>query len=166
MQGTKSFFNREPQEGLEERIRIFEDEIINRVKLIQNFVKSLDGRVRRNRAQCKSGQHVQDSHRKSQHLPSSSRHSLDESEEKRGGQISEAEIKLAVKEAIRWDLEVVEKKSEDRFREIEALIKKLGVRMDNATASLQNEVTSEFQNVKMQFEDFGNTIYERTQQEV
>jgi hypothetical protein len=35
------------EETLEDRILIFEDEIIKRIKIIQSFVKNLDGKVKR-----------------------------------------------------------------------------------------------------------------------
>ena len=35
-----------------------------------------------------------------------------------------------IKEAVKWELEVVERKTEDRFRELEQLIKKIGVKID------------------------------------
>lgn len=34
-------------EPIEDRMRIFEDEIIKRIKIIQNFVKTLDGKLKR-----------------------------------------------------------------------------------------------------------------------
>jgi hypothetical protein len=39
-----------------------------------------------------------------------------------------------VKEAVKWELEVVERKTEERFREIETLIKKLGIKVDQNSA--------------------------------
>lgn len=38
------------EENLEDRMRIFEDEIIKRIKVIQSFVKNMDGKVNRLRA--------------------------------------------------------------------------------------------------------------------
>jgi hypothetical protein len=35
---------------MDHRMRIFEDEIIKRIKIIQNFVKTMDGKVNRLRA--------------------------------------------------------------------------------------------------------------------
>lgn len=35
------------EESLDERMRIFEDEIIKRIKIIQNFVKMMDGKVKK-----------------------------------------------------------------------------------------------------------------------
>lgn len=67
---------------------------------------------------------------------------------------------------MKWELEVVERKSEDRFRELEQLIKKIGVKIDKNSQSIREETTNEFQNIKAQFEDFGNTIYERMSTEV
>jgi hypothetical protein len=49
-------------EATEDRMRIFEDEIIKRIKIIQNFVKNMDGKVNRLRAAQKQQQ--QDSQRK------------------------------------------------------------------------------------------------------
>jgi uncharacterized coiled-coil protein SlyX len=119
-------------EGMEDRIRIFEDEIINRIKIIQSFVKNLDGKVKRNRTLCK-GAHVPDSNRKSHHMHSASRHSVEESD--RGAMDNtnnEAGVRQMVREAMKWEVEIVEKKTEERFKEIEALIRKVGVRMDKA----------------------------------
>jgi len=46
-----NFFKRENvDEAIEDRMRIFEDEIIKRIKIIQNFVKNMDGKVNRLRA--------------------------------------------------------------------------------------------------------------------
>ena len=44
-----NFFKRDPanEENLEDRMRIFEDEIIKRIKIIQNFVKNMDGKINR-----------------------------------------------------------------------------------------------------------------------
>ena len=71
-----------------------------------------------------------------------------------------------IKEAIKWELEIVERKTEDRFREIEHLIKKVGAKMDITASQLQDDTSNEFQNLKVQFEEFGNTIYEKINQEV
>lgn len=49
------------EESLDDRMRIFEDEIIKRIKVIQSFVKGLDGKVKRLRANRDSSQ------RKSRH---------------------------------------------------------------------------------------------------
>jgi hypothetical protein len=35
-----------------------------------------------------------------------------------------------IKEALKWELEIVERKTEDRFREMEQLIKKVGIKID------------------------------------
>lgn len=51
-----NFFKRENggfDEAVEDRMRIFEDEIIKRIKIIQNFVKSMDNKVNRLRAASK-----------------------------------------------------------------------------------------------------------------
>jgi len=59
--GTKQMLRREGlEESVEDRMRIFEDEIIKRIKVIQSFVKNLDGKVNRLRA----NQKVTDSSRK------------------------------------------------------------------------------------------------------
>ena len=49
-----------------------------------------------------------------------------------------------IKEAVRWELEILERKTEDRFREIEQLIKKIGVKIDKNSASIVEETTNEF----------------------
>lgn len=38
-----------------------------------------------------------------------------------------------IKEAVKWEIEVHERKTEERFKEIEALIKKIGVKIDKQT---------------------------------
>ena len=51
-----NFFKRENgglDEAAEDRMRIFEDEIIKRIKIIQNFVKNMDTKVNRLRAASK-----------------------------------------------------------------------------------------------------------------
>lgn len=50
-----NFFRRDggADENQEDRMRIFEDEIIKRIKIIQNFVKNMDGKVNRMRANQK-----------------------------------------------------------------------------------------------------------------
>lgn len=35
-----------------------------------------------------------------------------------------------IKEAVKWEIEIHERKNEERFKEIEALIKKIGVKID------------------------------------
>lgn len=71
-----------------------------------------------------------------------------------------------MRDAVKWEIEISERKSEERFREIEQLIKRLGVKLDQSQTVLAEETSNEFQNIKVQFEDFGNTIYERIQSEV
>ena len=70
-----------------------------------------------------------------------------------------------IKEAVKWEIEIHERKNEERFKEIEGLIKKIGVKIDKQHASIVEDTTNEFQNLKTQFEDFGNTIYDRLQNE-
>lgn len=41
---------KDEEESMDHRMRIFEDEIIKRIKIIQNFVKTMDGKVNRLRA--------------------------------------------------------------------------------------------------------------------
>ncbi len=71
-----------------------------------------------------------------------------------------------IKEALKWELEIVERKTEDRFREMEQLIKKVGIKIDQKTQIIVNDTSNEFQNIKGQFEEFGNTIYEKMSSEV
>lgn len=71
-----------------------------------------------------------------------------------------------MKDAIKWEIEIVERKTEERFREIETLIKKIGIKVDQNSAQILEDTTNEFQNIKVQFEEFGNTIYERINSEV
>ena len=37
---------------------------------------------------------------------------------------------LQIKEAVKWEIEIYERKNEERFKEIEALIKKIGSKID------------------------------------
>jgi hypothetical protein len=37
---------------------------------------------------------------------------------------------------VKWEIEIHERKNEERFKEIEALIKKIGVKIDKQTASI------------------------------
>lgn len=71
-----------------------------------------------------------------------------------------------IKEAVKWEIEVVERKTEERFREIENLIKKVGIKVDQNSQQILEDTTNEFQNIKLQFEEFGNSIYERINSEV
>ena len=41
---------KEDEETLDHRMRIFEDEIIKRIKIIQNYVKTMDGKINRMKA--------------------------------------------------------------------------------------------------------------------
>lgn len=41
---------KDEEESMDHRMRIFEDEIIKRIKIIQSFVKTMDGKVNRLRA--------------------------------------------------------------------------------------------------------------------
>lgn len=66
-----------------------------------------------------------------------------------------------IKEAVKWEIEIHERKNEERFKEIETLIKKVGIKIDKQTASIVQDTSNEFQNLKSQFEEFGNTIYNR-----
>ena len=176
MSANKNGFRRESHqdETVEDRMRIFEDEIIKRIKVIQSFVKTLDGKVKRMQANQKGNQ---ESHRKSHQISSRHGTSIDDSnvmDDRRPERLRDVLDDQAplganqqiIKEAIKWELEIIERKSEDRFREIEGLIKRLGVKVDQNSASLQEETSNEFQSIKIQFEDFGNTIYERINTEV
>ena len=63
-------------------------------------------------------------------------------------------------------METLERKNEERFREIESLIKRVGIKVDQRAASIADETQNEFHNIKTQFEDFGNSIYEKISIEV
>ena len=173
MSANKSGYRRDTQkeQSLDDRMRIFEDEIIKRIKVIQSFVKNLDGKVKRIRANQKT---AMDSYRK--HGQHSSRHgtSMDESHadarpEKLllddAGPLGAANQSI-VREAVKWEVEISDRKNEERFREIEQLIKRLGIKVDQSQSQFAKETSNEFQNIKLQFEDFGNTIYERINSEV
>ena len=106
-------------------------------------------------------------------MPHSSRNhiSMDENDDKRPERLLvEASLGASqqhqVKEVVKWEIEIVERKTEERFKEIETLIKKIGIKIDHNSASIVEETQNEFLNVKTQFEEFGNTIYERINSEV
>lgn len=131
-------------------MRIFEEEIIKRIKIIQNFVKSMDGKVKQIRAQQKHNlsQHKSQAQLSSSRAPHmSSLEDLMDGDKQRpperlrdlmtaaDGGLEPATINATfnqhqIKEAVKWELEVVERKTEDRFRELEQLIKKIGVKID------------------------------------
>ena len=150
-------------ETIEDRMRIFEDEIIKRIKIIQNFVKNLDGKLKTLKSQSK---HHHTSQNKSQAQLSSSRMNgggsvdeplmtlgddrkperlrdllLDEGQAPMGASHQQQAI---IKEAVKWELEIMERKTEDRFREMEQLIKKVGVKIDKSSASIVQDTTNEF----------------------
>jgi hypothetical protein len=54
-----------------------------------------------------------------------------------------------VKDAIKWEIEIIERKTEERFKEIEHLIKKVGVKVDLNSAQILEETSNEFQNIKV-----------------
>lgn len=82
-------------------MRIFEDEIIKRIKIIQNFVKNLDAKVIRLKS-------------KGLKAKPDSKDSSKEQIAVAGGLNQEQ-----VKELIKWDLEVTERKLEDRVKYME-----------------------------------------------
>lgn len=62
---------------------------------------------------------------------------------------------------LKWELEVLEKKHEDRFTKIETNGKKnKQFHIDNLEAFKQ-ETIGEFENIKNQFEAFGSSIYDK-----
>ena len=74
MSGSKNNFRRDHalnEESVDDRMRIFEDEIIKRIKIIQNFVKNMDGKVNRMKA---SQKFVANDSQKKYHNQLSSRH--------------------------------------------------------------------------------------------
>ncbi len=65
--------------------------------------------------------------------------SIDELDEKRPERLRDlledqaplgANNQQHIKEAVKWEIEIFERKNEERFKEIEALIKKIGVKID------------------------------------
>eukprot|EP00347_Sterkiella_histriomuscorum_P007377 403349172 len=134
---------------MEERQRIFEDEIIKRIKIIQNYIKSLDSKFtkfREKQLKKKFDDNVPErlSQNPNSRIPSSSNFSQSD-----------------IKELIKWELEVLEKKSEDRFSKIEIGQKTNKKKYEEGLQVMRDETTNEFENIKNQFEEFGNNIYER-----
>ena len=169
--GTRNMLRNEGVETMEDRMRVFEDEIIKRIKIIQSFVKNMDGRVNRMQANQKQMEQQQ-SVRKHQTTSMLEESNNDDRRPERLRDVMEDQAPIGasqqqqIKEAIKWELEIVERKSEERFKEMEGLIKKIGVKIDQNSSSIVEETQSEFQNIKLQFEEFGNTIYERISSEV
>ncbi len=62
--GVRGIYQNRADESAEDRMRIFEDEIIKRIKIIQNFVKNMDVKYNRLKTSIKTQQTQQDSHRK------------------------------------------------------------------------------------------------------
>lgn len=163
-------------------MRIFEDEIIKRIKIIQSFVKGMDGKI--NRVRQKQKQQEQQYIKGHYNQLSGSRNgvintsNLDESDQKRPperlrdllddqaplGAATLAQQQL-IKEAVKWEAEIIERKTEERFKEFELLLKKIGSKVDQNATSIVEETQSEFQNIKAQFEEFGNSVYQRVDQE-
>jgi hypothetical protein len=77
---------------------------------------------------------------------------LDESEDKRPERLRDIMDDQAplganhqqIKEAVKWEIEIHERKNEERFKEIEGLIKKIGVKIDKQHASIVEDTTNEF----------------------
>jgi hypothetical protein len=44
-----------------------------------------------------------------------------------------------LREAIKWEVETLERKNEERFREIENLIKRVGVKVDQKASAIAEE---------------------------
>lgn len=53
-----------------------------------------------------------------------------------------------MKELIKWEIEVIEKKHEDRFSKIETNAKKNKQLITDSIEAFKNETTSEFENLK------------------
>lgn len=103
---------------MEERMRIFEDEIIKRIKIIQNFVKNLDSKVSKIRNSSRRGLGSND---QPQVLP-------ERLQNIKGGLTQEQ-----VQEIIKWDIEVIEKKTEDRFKHLESQIKQANKKIEESS---------------------------------
>ena len=112
-------------------MRIFEDEIIKRIKIIQSYVKTIDGKV--NRMKNKASV-TQESVKKGQQTSTSRLGGGAQSvifEETEGDRRPErlrdiledqaplGANHLQIKEAVKWELEIQERKNEERFKEIE-----------------------------------------------
>jgi uncharacterized protein (UPF0371 family) len=54
-----------------------------------------------------------------------------------------------VREAVKWEVEISDRKNEERFREIEQLIKRLGIKVDQSQSQFAKETSNEFQNIKL-----------------
>lgn len=53
-----------------------------------------------------------------------------------------------LKEIVKWEIEVLEKKHEDRFTKIESNAKKNKQQMTDSIESFKNDTTNEFENLK------------------
>lgn len=66
-----------------------------------------------------------------------------------------------VKEIIKWDIEVLSRKYQDRFEKIESNGKRnKQLHLDNVE-KLREETNSNIERLKQQFEDYGNSIFDR-----
>ena len=127
---------KEEEETLDHRMRIFEDEIIKRIKIIQNFVKTMDGKINRLKASQNRAVTQESVKKSTSRLGGLSLN--DDTEDKRPERLRDILEDQAphganhhqIKEAVKWELEIYERKTEERFKEIEALIKKIGVKID------------------------------------
>ena len=88
-----------------QRQRIFEDEIIKRIKVLQNFIKKLNNDVR----------HIKGSKRS--HSRTQPKEFLEQSDSKPERlRTADKQADPKVVESFKWELEVMEKKNEDRFK--------------------------------------------------
>lgn len=115
-------------------MRVFEDEIIKRIKIIQSFVKSLDNKVLRLKNRNIRAKNSSDGLDKGSKPPASGIQ----------GGLTEDQVK----DAIKWDLEVAEKKLDDRIKFMEGQMKKFNKRLDDSQRTIMEETNNEFINVK------------------
>ncbi|CDW84164.1 UNKNOWN [Stylonychia lemnae] len=135
---------------IEERQRIFEDEIIKRIKIIQNFVKNLDAKFTKFRERAAKRRNEDNQPEKLSTLNNMK-------SPQNFGSLSQNDIK----DLIKWEIEALEKKTEDRVSKIEQNNKLTKKKTEDEINIVREETQNEFENIKQQFEDFGNSIYDR-----
>ena len=66
-----------------------------------------------------------------------------------------------MKEILKWDLEALSRKFQDRFEKIESNGKRnKQLHLDNVE-KLREETTSQLESLKQQFEDYGASVFDR-----
>lgn len=71
-----------------------------------------------------------------------------------------------MKELVKWEMEVFDRKTEERFKHIETSLKSSKIKSEDDVGALRLETLGEFENLKGQFEEFGNSVYDRITQDL